>query len=74
MPQAEADAYISQLCASRATAGATLAADLLAGGAAAHKAFVACVSTCPGEEVVLNKDFADEINPPDNRDVDRVVK
>ena len=72
--QAEAEAYISQLCANRATAGAALAADLLAGGAAARKAFVACVSACPGEDVVLNQDFANAVNPPDNRDVDRVVK
>lgn len=49
---AERKAYVDKLCASLDTAGQTMAADLLAGGAAAHKAFLASgdFSNCPGAE------------------------
>lgn len=72
--QADVQAYITQLCAARSTAGATIAADLLSDDEAAHKAFVATLSTCTtSDQYALLQEFADHINPPTNTDVDEVV-
>ena len=73
--QADVQAYVTQLCASRSTAGATIAADLLSDDEAAHKAFVATLSTCTAsDQYALLQEFADHINPLTNTDVDEVVR
>jgi len=73
--QADVETYVTQLCTARSTAGSTIAADILAGGETARKAFVATLSTCPdGSQYALVQEFADYINPPGNTDADKVVR
>lgn len=73
--QPEVETYVSQLCAARSTAGATIATDLLAGGEAALNACVATLSSCgTGSQPGLLQDFADFINPPGNTDADKVLR
>ena len=74
----ELKAYVDKLCASLDTAGQTMAADLLAGGAAAHKAFLASgdVSTCPNSSDADGLFYAlmDVVNPRRNQDVEMTVR
>lgn len=71
-------AYVDKLCASLSTAGQTMAADLLAGGAAAHKAFLTSgdVSTCPNSADGDDLFYAlmDVINPRRNQDLEMTLR
>jgi hypothetical protein len=72
--QADVETYVTQRCAARSAAGETIAADLLAGGESARKAFVATLSTCTAGSQGLLQDFANFINPNGNTDADKVAR
>lgn len=70
----EYTAFKTELCASLDTAGETIADDLLAGGAAARKAFAVTTMSCLGATDTLFDTLSPVVNPKGNTDVERVAK